>query len=156
MSIGLNEISRICIGGRFRKHGSRIIPIADGELPFTARFAIVVALTAALALFAANHLGVTRAYWATLTVVLVMRREGMVSLKLTLQYLAGTLLGIPLATCDTPPEGELAMLASILVISNEFLRREFPGSEHHGKKREAILKDRREKFLAMGSKGLAA
>ena len=62
------------------------------------RFAIVVALTAALALFAATHLGVTRAYWATLTVILVMRREGMVSLKLTLQYLAGTLLGIPLAT----------------------------------------------------------
>ena len=38
------------------------------------RFAIVVALTAALALFGATHLGVMRAYWATLTVVLVMRR----------------------------------------------------------------------------------
>jgi hypothetical protein len=62
------------------------------------RFAIVMALTAALALFAATHLGVTRAYWATLTVILVMRREGMVSLTLTLQYVAGTLIGIPLAT----------------------------------------------------------
>ena len=36
-----------------------------------------------------------RAYWATLTVILVMRREGMVSLKLTLQYLAGTLIDTP-------------------------------------------------------------
>jgi uncharacterized membrane protein YccC len=50
-----------------------------------------------VALFAAQSLGVSRPYWATLTVILVMRREGMVSLKLTLQYLAGTLLGIPLA-----------------------------------------------------------
>jgi len=49
-------------------------------------------------------------------------------------------LGIPLATCDTPPEGELAMSATILVISNEFLRREFPGSEHPGKKREAMFR----------------
>jgi sugar/nucleoside kinase (ribokinase family) len=48
--------------------------------------------------------------------------------------------GIPLATCDTPPEGELAMSATILVISNEFLRREFPGSEHPGKKREAMFR----------------
>jgi Fusaric acid resistance protein-like len=72
----------------------RALARADAE----PRFAIVVALMAALALFAATHLGVTRAYWATLTVILVMRREGMVSLKLTLQYLAGTLIGIPLAT----------------------------------------------------------
>ena len=61
------------------------------------RFAIVVGLTAALALFLANHFGMTRAYWATLTVVLVMRREGMVSLQMTLRYLAGTMLGSPLA-----------------------------------------------------------
>ena len=78
------------------------------------RFAIVVALTAALALFAANHLGVTRAYWATLTVVLVMRREGMVSLKLTLQYLAGTLLGIPLATLLWHAAGGTQWLIALL------------------------------------------
>lgn len=59
----------------------------------------------------------------------------------TLAVARGTVkLGIPLATCDTPPEGELAMSATILVISNEFLRREFPGSEHHGKKREAMFR----------------
>ena len=61
------------------------------------RFAIVMAATAALALLAATQLGVSRPYWATLTVILLMRREGMVSLKLTLHYLAGTLLGIPVA-----------------------------------------------------------
>jgi hypothetical protein len=37
---------------------------------------------------------VTRACWATLTVILVLQREGMVSLKPTLQYLVGTLLGL--------------------------------------------------------------
>ncbi len=78
------------------------------------RFAIVVALTAALALFAATHLGVTRAYWATLTVILVMRREGMVSLKLTLQYLAGTLLGIPLATLLWHAAGGTQWLIALL------------------------------------------
>ena len=78
------------------------------------RFAIVVALTAALALLAATHLGVTRAYWATLTVILVMRREGMVSLKLTLQYLAGTLLGIPLATLLWHAAGGTQWLIALL------------------------------------------
>lgn len=51
-----------------------------------------------------------------------------------------TELGIPLSTCDTPPEGELAQSATILVISNEFLRREFAGAEHHGKKRESLFR----------------
>ena len=78
------------------------------------RFAIVVALTAALALFAATHLGVTRAYWATLTVILLMRREGMVSLKLTLQYLAGTLLGIPLAALLWHAAGGTQWLIALL------------------------------------------
>lgn len=61
------------------------------------RFAICAALTAALSLLAADALGVNRPYWATLTTILVMRREGMVSLRLTLQYMLGTLLGIPIA-----------------------------------------------------------
>lgn len=61
------------------------------------RFAICAALTAALSLLAADALGVNRPYWATITTILVMRREGMVSLKLTLQYMLGTLLGIPVA-----------------------------------------------------------
>jgi hypothetical protein len=86
------------------------------------RFAIAVALSAALALFAASPLGLTRPYWATLTVILVMRREGMVSLKLTLQYLAGTLLGIPLATLLWHAAGGtqrlIAMLATLAAASS--------------------------------------
>jgi uncharacterized membrane protein YccC len=88
----------------------RALAGADAE----PRFAIVVALMAALALFAATHLGVTRAYWATLTVILVMRREGMVSLKLTLQYLAGTLIGIPLATLLWHAAGGTQWLIALL------------------------------------------
>jgi len=78
------------------------------------RFAIVVALMAALALFAANHLGVTRAYWATLTVILVMRREGMVSLQMTLRYLAGTLLGVPVASLLWHAAGGTQWLIALL------------------------------------------
>ena len=32
-------------------------------------------------------------YWATLAVLMVMRREGIVSLELTIQYAAGTVVG---------------------------------------------------------------
>jgi sugar/nucleoside kinase (ribokinase family) len=49
-------------------------------------------------------------------------------------------LGIPLAACDTAPDGELARLSSILVVSNEFLHREFPGTEHAGESREALFR----------------
>ena len=38
-----------------------------------------------------------RPYWATFTVLMTMRREGMVSYRLTAQYMAGTLLGVPIA-----------------------------------------------------------
>lgn len=48
-------------------------------------------------------------------------------------------LGIPLATCDTGPDTELSRTASLLAISNEFLRREFPGTEHEGEAREALF-----------------
>jgi len=47
--------------------------------------------------------------------------------------------GVPLATCDTPPDGELARSADILAISNEFLHREFPEAVPHGRVREALL-----------------
>jgi uncharacterized membrane protein YccC len=76
-----------------------------------ARFAICAALAAAVALLAAQNLGVTRPYWATLTVILVMRREGMVSLKLTIHYLAGTLLGIPVAAVLWQVAGSQAVIA---------------------------------------------
>jgi len=48
-------------------------------------------------------------------------------------------LGIPLATCDAGPDAELARTAGILAISNEFLRREFPGTDVEGPAREALF-----------------
>lgn len=49
-------------------------------------------------------------------------------------------LGIPLAACDTAPEGELAKSSAMLAISNEFLRREFPGTDVPGPDREALFR----------------
>ena len=60
-------------------------------------FAVCFAVAATVALFAAGTLGVARPYWATMVVLMVMRREGTVSLKLTIHYIAGTLIGIPIA-----------------------------------------------------------
>jgi sugar/nucleoside kinase (ribokinase family) len=48
-------------------------------------------------------------------------------------------LGIPLATCDCGPDTELARSASILAVSNEFLRREFPGTDLEVDAREALF-----------------
>ena len=60
-------------------------------------FALCFAICCALALFAAERLQVSRPYWATMVVIMVMRREGMVSLRLSIHYIAGTLVGIPVA-----------------------------------------------------------
>jgi len=61
------------------------------------RYALCYAGAAALALLLAERIGITNAYWATLTTIMVMRREGMESLGLVLHYMAGTLVGIPIA-----------------------------------------------------------
>ena len=61
-------------------------------------FAVCFAGACAFSLFAAKQLGVQNPYWATFTVVVVMRREGMVSLKLASLYMLGTIAGVPCAT----------------------------------------------------------
>ena len=58
------------------------------------RYAICYATTAGIALFVAESLGIGRPYWATIAVLLVMRREGTVSLRIIVQYMIGTLAGI--------------------------------------------------------------
>jgi hypothetical protein len=58
------------------------------------RYAICYALTACVALLAADSLGVSRPYWATIAVLVVMRREGTISLQTIVQYMIGTLAGI--------------------------------------------------------------
>jgi uncharacterized membrane protein YccC len=78
-------------------------------------FAICYAVACAIALLAAGGLGVARPYWATVTVMMVMRREGLLSLKLVVQYMVGTLAGILAAAAlqwAFPAPLALALLAT--------------------------------------------
>ena len=79
-------------------------------------FAICFAAACAVALFIAQSLGVQSPYWACYAVIATMRREGMVSRKLMLQYIIGTIAGIPIAAflgvmADTP--GVRASIATL-------------------------------------------
>jgi hypothetical protein len=58
------------------------------------RFTTCYGAAAAVALFAASSLGVHDSFWATLVVLMVMRREGIASLELTIHYAVGTMLGV--------------------------------------------------------------
>ncbi len=79
------------------------------------RFALALACAAAAALFAANLLALHRPYWAAVTVLMVMRREGTESLRLTLHYAVGTLLGLVVAAAIVALEPPLAALAAVAV-----------------------------------------
>ncbi len=61
------------------------------------RFTLCYAAAASVALFAASALRVSDAYWAALVVLMVMRREGTVSIELNVQYALGTLAGVSVA-----------------------------------------------------------
>jgi len=105
------------------------LPPADNEMDWRAgvqrafsgadagmRYALCYGAAAATALFAASMLGVSDAYWATLVVLMVMRREGTVSFELTIQYAAGTLLGVLVAGVLlrwVEPALALALLATL-------------------------------------------
>ena len=58
------------------------------------RFTLCYGAAAAVALFAASSLRVNDSFWATLVVVMVMRREGIASLELTIHYAVGTIVGV--------------------------------------------------------------
>jgi Fusaric acid resistance protein-like len=58
------------------------------------RFTACYGAAAAVALFAASSLRVNDAFWATLVVLMVMRREGTTSLELTIHYAVGTIIGV--------------------------------------------------------------
>jgi Fusaric acid resistance protein-like len=58
------------------------------------RFTLCYGAAAAIALFAATALGVKESFWATLVVLMVMRREGTASLELTIHYAMGTIMGV--------------------------------------------------------------
>ena len=81
------------------------------------RYTLCYAAAAAVALFAASWLRVTDAYWATLVVLMVMRREGTVSIELTVQYALGTLAGVIVAAAILYWIGQplaLAVLATLV------------------------------------------
>ena len=61
------------------------------------RYTLCYGAAAAASLFAASSLRVSDPYWATLVVLMVMRREGTVSFKLTIQYAVGTIAGVVIA-----------------------------------------------------------
>lgn len=60
-------------------------------------FAVCYAGACAVSLLAADLIGLHTPYWATFAVIMVMRREGMVSLRLVSLYMLGTVAGVPAA-----------------------------------------------------------
>ena len=61
------------------------------------RYTLCYGAAAAVSLFAATSLGVKEPFWATLVVLMVMRREGIASLQLTIHYAVGTIAGVIVA-----------------------------------------------------------
>jgi hypothetical protein len=86
------------------------------------RYAICYATTACVALFVAKSLGVNRPYWATVAVLVVMRREGTVSIKMIAQYMIGTLAGILAAALVVHLVSMLPVIAFIAVACAAFAR----------------------------------
>ena len=80
------------------------------------RSATCYAMTAAIALFVAESFGVSRPYWATVAVLVVMRREGIVSLQIIVRYMVGTLAGIFLAALIVRLVPVLPVIALIAVV----------------------------------------
>jgi Fusaric acid resistance protein-like len=86
------------------------IPVADNVIDWRSgvrrafagvdagpRYTLCYATAAAVALYAASTLHVADPFWATLVVLMVMRREGVASLELTVQYALGTFAGVLVA-----------------------------------------------------------
>jgi hypothetical protein len=96
------------------RHGLHRALAGTGAGP---RYALAYGAMTALALLAAGHLGVTRPYWAALTVVLVMRPEGTESLRLLMQYSLGTLIGVALAAATAPHVEDPVALAVIATLA---------------------------------------
>lgn len=86
------------------------------------RFTICYAVAAAVALFAASYLRVTDPFWATLVVLMVMRREGIASLELTIHYGVGTLIGVVIAAAVLYPIHAPIILAILATAVAAFAR----------------------------------
>ena len=90
--------------------------LALGGVGAGPRYATCYAMTAAVALFVAESLGVSRPYWATVAVLVVMRREGILSLQMIVRYMVGTLAGILLAALVVSLVPVLPVIVLIAVV----------------------------------------
>ena len=81
------------------------------------RFAIGITLAAGIALFAASSLHLNRPYWAAVSLLLIMRREGTESMRLTLHYAVGTILGVLAAAALTLVTASVTVLATVAVLA---------------------------------------
>jgi hypothetical protein len=86
------------------------------------RFTLCYGAAAATALFAANGLGVKDAFWATLVVLMVMRREGVASLELTIHYAVGTVIGVLLGEVVLSAAHGALFLALFATLAASFAR----------------------------------
>jgi hypothetical protein len=86
------------------------------------RFTLCYAAAAAVALFAATSLGVSDSFWATLVVLMVMRREGLTSLELTIHYALGTIIGVVVGAMVLRFAHESLLLGSLAVLVAAFAR----------------------------------
>jgi uncharacterized membrane protein YgaE (UPF0421/DUF939 family) len=77
------------------------------------RFTACYGAAAAVALFAASSLRVNDSFWAALVVIMVMRREGIASLELTIHYAVGTIVGVLLGAAILH-QGESAITLAVL------------------------------------------
>jgi len=86
------------------------------------RFTLCYAAAAAVALFAAGFLGVKEPFWATLVVLMVMRREGLVSFELTIHYALGTIVGVIAGAAALRLGQAPMMLATLATLVAAFAR----------------------------------
>jgi hypothetical protein len=86
------------------------------------RYTLCYGTAAALSLFAATWLGVKDSYWATLVVLMVMRREGIASLELTIHYAVGTIVGVIVAAAILRWVEQPLALAVLATLAAAFAR----------------------------------
>jgi hypothetical protein len=86
------------------------------------RFTACYGAAAAVALFAASSLRVNDSFWATLVVIMVMRREGTASLELTIHYAVGTIIGVLLGAAILRLGESAITLAALATLVAAFAR----------------------------------
>jgi uncharacterized membrane protein YccC len=86
------------------------------------RFTVCYGTAAAVALFAASSLHINDAFWASLVVIMVMRREGISSLELAIHYAVGTIIGVVLGAAILQLGQSAIVLAVLATLVAAFAR----------------------------------